>query len=105
MKKKLISLLLAASMCVTVFAGCGGNAKQAADTKKTDDQAASAGSMTVVGSDKASTVLKWAIWDAKTAKYWEAVAKAYVDKKPDVRIEMVDLGSSDYQTVLSTELS
>src|SRR3712207_9002085 len=44
-------------------------------------------SMTVVGSDKASTVLKWAIWDAKTAKYWEAVAKAYVDKKPDVRSE------------------
>ncbi len=105
MRKKLISFLLVAAMCVTVFAGCGGGTKKDADTQKSDDKATSAGSVTTVGSDKASTILKWAIWDAKTAKYWEAVAKAYVDRNPDVRIEMVDLGSSDYQTVLSTELS
>ncbi|HJD45445.1 MAG TPA: extracellular solute-binding protein, partial [Candidatus Mediterraneibacter norfolkensis] len=98
-------------MCVTALAGCGssgteeGNSSDAAATDGTEEEPPSAGSDTVVGADDASTVLKWAIWDAKTATYWEAVAQAYVDKNPDVRIEMTDLGSADYQTVLSTELS
>ena len=116
MKKKLVSMLLAAAMCVTAFAGCGsstGDDAKGDDTAKEDkeekeeevQEEVSAGSDTVVGADDASTVLKWAIWDAKTATYWEAVAQAYVDKNPEVRIEMTDLGSADYQTVLSTELS
>ena len=110
MKKKLVSALLVAAMCVTALAGCGNNADEAKteDTVKDEAEAeeeVSAGSNTVVGADDASTVLKWALWDAKTATYWEAVAQAYVDENPDVRIEMTDLGSADYQTVLSTELS
>ena len=110
MKKKLVSALLVAAMCVTALAGCGSNADEAKteDTVKDEAEAeeeVSAGSNTVVGADDASTVLKWALWDAKTATYWEAVAQAYVDENPDVRIEMTDLGSADYQTVLSTELS
>ena len=118
MKKKLISALLVTAMCVTSFAGCGNSDSSKEEDKQSDVKSASAkkeesssaeeksaGSKTEVGADDASTVLKWSIWDAKSATYWEAVASAYVEKNPDVRIEMTDLGSADYQTVLSTELS
>ena len=112
MKKRIVSTLLVAAMCVTALAGCGSSSSStdegssdAAATDEAEEETPAAGSDTVVGADDASTVLKWAIWDAKTATYWEAVAQAYVDKNPDVRIEMTDLGSADYQTVLSTELS
>lgn len=108
MKKKLVSALLVAAMCMTALAGCGNKADDAKTDDKekdTQEEEVAAGSNTVVGADDASTVLKWALWDAKTATYWEAVAQAYVDENPDVRIEMTDLGSADYQTVLSTELS
>ena len=37
--------------------------------------------------------------------YWNALKEAYEDANPNVTIEMVDLGSTDYMTVLATELS
>lgn len=36
---------------------------------------------------------------------WGAMANAYMEANPNVKIEMVDLGSADYMTVLATELS
>lgn len=82
--------------------GGGGDDKGAGDaakdTPKTDDtqkeEEVSAGSNITSGSE-----------DAKIATYCQAIADAYTEKNPDVRIEMTDLGSADYQTVLATELS
>lgn len=123
MKRKLVSVLLAASMVVTGLTACGGGNETAgngetqqeeptggnsddAEEEKTDDaEEPAAGSAGVSGSDSAETVLKWACWDIKTATYWQAIADAYTKDHPDVRIEMTDLGASDYDTVLSTELS
>lgn len=128
MRKKLASLLLASAMVMTGLTACGGgDAQNQEETKKeetkkeetkkeetekeetkkeeTEKEDAAAGSAGVSGSDSATTVLKWAAWDLKTATYWQAIADAYTKEHPDVRIEMTDLGSSDYNTVLSTELS
>ena len=49
--------------------------------------------------------LKWAIWDQETTQYWGDIKDAYEASHPGVTIEMVDLGSTDYMTVLATELS
>ena len=49
--------------------------------------------------------LKWAIWDQETTAYWNDLKEAYESSHQGVTIEMVDLGSSDYMTVLATELS
>ena len=49
--------------------------------------------------------LKWAIWDQETTAYWEDLKEAYEAKNENVTIELVDLGSSDYMTVLATQLS
>ncbi len=112
MKKRIVSTLLVAAMCLTALAGCSSSSGDSADSSDSsaaedtaEEEGASAGSNTVIGADDASTVLKWSVWDASTATYWEAIAQAYVDQNPDVRIEMTDLGSSDYNTVLATELS
>lgn len=83
MKKKLLSVLLAAAMMATMLAGCGGDSK----------------------GSKGDVTLKWAIWDKETVQYWTDLKNAYEASHKGVTIEMVDLGSSDYQTVLATELS
>ena len=49
--------------------------------------------------------LKWAIWDQETTQYWGDIKDAYEASHPGVTIEMVDLGSTDYMTVLATEFS
>ncbi len=99
MKKKVVSVLLATVMVMGCLAGCGGSS-DSADSKETETEE--------TGSEEGSgdaTVLKWAIWDEKTTPYWEAMANAFEEKNEGVEIELVDLGSQDYQTVLGTELS
>lgn len=83
MKKKLLSVLLVAAMMATMLAGCGNDSKKS----------------------KGDVTLKWAIWDQETTQYWNDLKNAYEASHKGVTIEMVDLGSSDYQTVLATELS
>ncbi len=104
MKKKLLSTLLAVAMTATLFAGCGGsdsNADANADAA-TDAVNTEASNQEVV---EEKVTLTWAIWDEATTPYWSAMANAYMAENPNVTIEMVDLGSSDYMTVLATELS
>lgn len=118
MKKKFVSVMLATAMFAVNLAGCGNSAEtqnsdslqetkaeetKAEETETGETEAAEATG--VSGSDSASTVLKWSMWDLKTIPYWQALADAYTEKNPDVRIEMTDLGSADYMTVLATELS
>jgi multiple sugar transport system substrate-binding protein len=86
--KKMLTLAMAAIMTTGMLAGCGSSATSNSSTD-------SSGNVT----------LKWSIWDEKTTPYWGELAKAYMDKHPNVKIVMTDLGSADYNTVLSTELS
>lgn len=116
MKKKIVSVLMVAVMAAGCLTGCGesgtgGNSTAesgtggngTAESGKTDTTENKAGAEET--NSAASTVLKWAIWDQKTTPYWEAMAQAYEGSHQDVQIELVDLGSQDYQTVLGTELS
>lgn len=49
--------------------------------------------------------LKWALWDWAATAYYKPLLDAYKAKKPNVTIEYVDLGSTDYQTMLSMQLT
>ena len=99
-------MLLVASMTGALLAGCGSG-----ETASTDASAdAAADTNTETAADAAATdgeavTLKWAIWDQETTPYWNALKEAYEAANPNVTIEMVDLGSTDYMTVLATELS
>ena len=92
MKKKILSLLLVATMAVTALAGCGNT------SEPTNSSASNGGGAEPI-------TLKWAIWDESTTQYWGDIKAAYEASHQNVKIEMVDLGSTDYMTVLATELS
>lgn len=108
MKKKLLSTLLATAMLVTLLTGCG-NSEQPAVGSEADVPAASSEvsgeSSEAVAPAADPVTLKWAIWDEATTVYWGDLKNAYENSHPGVTIEMIDLGSTDYMTVLATELS
>lgn len=107
-------------MMTTLLAGCGNepvnggqesssapeqsSAQQSESTNAPEQSSepASEGNESAGGED---VTLKWAIWDQETTAYWNDLKEAYESSHQGVTIEMVDLGSSDYMTVLATELS
>jgi len=52
-----------------------------------------------------ATVLSWAMWDADMTVYHKPLVEAYKEKRPGIKLELIDLGSADYQTILLTQLS
>jgi len=111
MKKKIVSVILTAAMLATVLAGCGSNeAAPAADAPAAEAPATEAETPAAeeAAPEEASgeaITLKWAIWDKDITPYWQAIKDNYEAANPNVTIEMTDLGSTDYMTVLATELS
>lgn len=107
MKKRMISFTMACVMAAASLAGC--SSKEAAPaTDTTEAPATEAGSKAPESTDAAApgdTTLKWAVWDINLTTYYQPLIDAFEAKNPGVKIEMVDLGSADYQTVLATELT
>lgn len=110
MKKRLVSLALVAAMSGSLVACGGGSASTdttaapAGDTK-TADAATTAAADTAAPAADGQTVLRWAMWDKDLTVYYQPLIDAFEAANPDIKIEMVDLGSSDYQTVLATQLT
>ena len=108
MKKRVLSMLLVASMTGALLAGCGSGETASTDASAdaaADTNTAAAGTETAAdaaATDGEAVTLKWAIWDQETTPYWNALKEAYEAANPNVTIEMVDLGSTDYMTVLAT---
>jgi len=111
MKRKLISIMLTAVMMTSVLVGCGAKeeaAAPAADAPAATESAPAAEEAAPAAAEEAAAepvTLTWAIWDEATTQYWGDIKAAYEAANPNVTIEMVDLGSQDYMTVLATELS
>jgi multiple sugar transport system substrate-binding protein len=49
--------------------------------------------------------LNWALWDWTATAYYQPLIDAYQAANPNVKIEYTDLGSTDYSTVLQTQLA
>lgn len=122
MKKKVLSILLATAMMSTLLAGCGndagnGSSAPADGSSQSQSEGSSAPDASSEGTEGSESTdaqtdaegepvtLKWAIWDQETTAYWNDIKEAYEASHKNVTIEMVDLGSTDYMTVLATELS
>ena len=108
MKKKVLSLVLTAAMMTTMLAGCGSSDNGSTAASTGEAPAASTTEAAAASTEAApaeEVTLKWAIWDQETTQYWGDIKDAYEASHPGVTIEMVDLGSTDYMTVLATELS
>ncbi|MCM1125702.1 MAG: sugar ABC transporter substrate-binding protein [Lachnospiraceae bacterium] len=116
MKKKLLSVLLTVAMLTTLLAGCG--SKESTDAPAADTPAEPAQEQEAepaqeeeaepeaeAEAEAEPVTLKWAIWDKDITPYWQAIKDEYEATHSNVTIEMTDLGSTDYMTVLATELS
>jgi multiple sugar transport system substrate-binding protein len=86
MKRKLVFAVLLIACLASAFGG---------GQKNTAPAAASGGPVT----------LKWALWDYDLTVYYKPLIDAWQAKNPNVKVECVDLGSADFMTVLSTQLS
>jgi multiple sugar transport system substrate-binding protein len=104
MKKRALSLALACTMAVTALAGCGGGSKETT-AATTEGSKAETKAAETTASAGGQTTLKWSVWDISSTTYYQPLIDAFEKAHPDVKIEMVDLGSTDYQTVLATELT
>ncbi|MBS4905095.1 MAG: extracellular solute-binding protein [Subdoligranulum variabile] len=49
--------------------------------------------------------LNWAVWDLDEQSYWQNLADTYMKENPHTVINLIDFGSSDYSTVLATQLA
>lgn len=87
--KKLITMTLAFALTATCFIGCG-NANKNTQGGTTSD---------------GKTVLKMALWDKDSTAYLQPMINAYETKNPDVKIELLDISSQEYQDKLSVMLS
>lgn len=92
--KKFISVTLSLALVGTSLVSCGGSD---ASSDGTDVSSEAAGDEEVT--------LRWALWDLDATPYYEVLGDAYMEQNPNVNIEYVDLGSADYSTMLSTQLS
>ena len=52
-----------------------------------------------------TTTLTWSLWDQDLTVYYQPLIDAYIARNPNIRINMVDLGSATYQDVLLTQLA
>lgn len=63
----------------------------------------------LVGLSAAATaqdvVLNWALWDYSNTAYYQPIIEAYEATHPGVKIEYTDLGSSDYNQMVMTQLT
>ena len=109
MKKKALSILLATTMVAALLTGCGDSNSTQGSSSSTESKESAAKDSSSTSTDNSSTAeavtLKWAIWDQETTQYWKDIKEAYEASHEGVTVEMVDLGSTDYMTVLATDLS
>jgi multiple sugar transport system substrate-binding protein len=118
MKKRILSSLLAMTMVVASITACGSAAETApaAEPAKAEEPKAEAPAEPAAEPAKEEAApaeapadepvnLKWALWDVSSTVYYQPLIDAYTATHPNVSIEMVDLGSTDYSTVLGTQLS
>ena len=95
--RKIMSMSLALAVSITALAGCG-------RSQNSSSSSSSASSTSSKGTAE-NVKLTWAVWDIDKTTYYKPLIEGFVAKNPNVTVEMKDLGSTDYNTVLGTQLA
>lgn len=104
--KKSLALMLALLMLAGLAACSSGNAPASnPPANNTASQPEGGGGSDPAPAGDEEVTLKWAVWDINLTTYYQPLIDGYVADHPNVKIEMVDLGSSDYQNALITQLT
>ena len=101
--QRIAALGLAGTMALSL-AACGGSGDSTASTAESTASSTEATAESTGSGDEAVT-LTWALWDKDSTSQWSALADTYTASHPNVKFDMVDLGSTDYMTQLATQLA
>ncbi|AIQ48538.1 ABC transporter substrate-binding protein [Paenibacillus sp. FSL R7-0273] len=103
--KRLYGMTFTAVLSVGLLAGCSGNNNNAQNNAAATTAPTGTNASASSEPSQEPVTLKWALWDWEATAYYKPLIEAYQKEHPNVTIEYVDLGSTDYMTMLSTQLS
>jgi len=110
--KKFCALMMAVSIAAVSVVGCGSTASKESSTDSTattetttKEEAADSTTTDKAAATEEKVTLTWALWDLDATTYYQPLIDAYEAANPNVTIETLDLGSTDYMTVLATQLT
>jgi len=84
---------------MTAIAGLTGcTKKETATDNKTTEQKDATG-------EREEETITWSVWDLDASVYYVPLVEAFEAANPGIKVELLDLGSTDYMTVLGTQLS
>lgn len=102
--KRIIASILVTSMLAAGLAGCTAN--QTAPSGSSGQESVSA-DPAGTGTDHsgATVTLRMTLWDKSNTQYAQPLIDAYEARNPDVKIEVMDISSAEYQDKISVMLS
>lgn len=108
-KSKLLALTFAAAAAMT---GCGGqNASEATTTAAATEAATTAegtqaeGAETTAAGSGEKVKLSVSVWDNESTPQFKSVANAFMEKYPNVEVELLDTQSAEYNNKLTVMLA
>lgn len=103
--KKWLALGLAAGMTVSMLAGCGnqdtadsGVTQDAKESKETDGQESDDGA-------EEEITLRVSLWDYTATQYYKEQFDGFMEKYPNIKIEVVESSAADYDDMLLTKMA
>ncbi|OME74550.1 ABC transporter substrate-binding protein [Paenibacillus odorifer] len=102
--KRFYGMTFATILSLSALAGCSGNNNNEGSAATAAPETGNTANASAEPKQDPVT-LKWALWDWEATAYYQPLIDAYKAEHPNVTIEYVDLGSTDYMTMLSTQLS
>lgn len=110
-KKKIIAIVLITVLSCLLLAGCkggGDSAKDSTANSKTESASSDTKSSgdTKASGDTEQVTIKASIWDLDTScAYAKTMADTFMAKNPDIKVDLIDIPSSDYTNKLSIMLN
>lgn len=110
-KRRLTALSLAVVTAAASLAGCGGGSKPAETTAAADKAAettAAAGGETTTAAAEASgekVKLTVSVWDNASSPQFQAMADAFMEKNPNVEVELIDTQADEYNNKITVMLA
>ena len=96
--KKAMALTCAAACAATTLAGCGSSTQAEKPSEKTEAQGES-------GAAEGQTEITFTVWDYETTDYWKKLVEAFEAENPDIKVKVMDIGATDYDTKIPVLLS
>lgn len=100
--KKAMALTCAAACAATTLAGCG--SKESAQNPA-ENSAAQSEAQGESGAAEGQTEITFTVWDYETTDYWKKLVEAFEAENPDIKVKVMDIGATDYDTKIPVLLS